>query len=171
MGFSRTCLSRDTLCDKFYAMINCIGINNVKIDWFWLIDWSIDDRLIILRPAQWFFTYLPVKGPMLGAQSLWAGRDFYRVTPAVIRDLGFSGLIRSTAPFSRLLWHTRGCRESILTWILTGSHSVASCDTQGDSEDLFLPVSSRVKFGNEVNTLVKPAANRAVFWGFFCERA
>jgi hypothetical protein len=24
-------------------------------------------------------------------------------------DLGFSGLIRKTAPFSRLLWHTMGC--------------------------------------------------------------
>ena len=46
--------------------------------------------------------------PMLGAQGLWAGRDLYRATPAVTRDLGFSGLIRRTAPFSRLLRHTRG---------------------------------------------------------------
>ena len=30
------------------------------------------------------------------------------------RDLGFSGLIRKTALFSRLLRHTRGCGESIL---------------------------------------------------------
>jgi hypothetical protein len=58
--------------------------------------------------------------PMLGAQGLWAGRDFYRATPAVKRDLGFSGLIRRTAPFSRLLRHTRGCGGSILTRILTG---------------------------------------------------
>jgi hypothetical protein len=41
--------------------------------------------------------------PMLGAQGLWAGRDLYRATPAVTRDLSFSGLIRRTAPFSRLL--------------------------------------------------------------------
>jgi hypothetical protein len=27
--------------------------------------------------------------PMLGAQGLWAGRDLYRATPAVIRDLFF----------------------------------------------------------------------------------
>jgi hypothetical protein len=27
--------------------------------------------------------------PMLGAQGLWAGRDLYRATPAVTRDLGF----------------------------------------------------------------------------------
>jgi hypothetical protein len=58
--------------------------------------------------------------PMLGAHGLWAGRDLYRVTPAVTRDLGFSGLIRRTAPFSRLLRHTRGCGGSILTRILTG---------------------------------------------------
>jgi hypothetical protein len=58
--------------------------------------------------------------PMLGAQGLWAGRDLYRATPAVTRDLGFSGLIRRTAPFSRLLQHTRGYGGSILTGILTG---------------------------------------------------
>jgi hypothetical protein len=58
--------------------------------------------------------------PILGAQGLWAGRDLYRATPAVIRDLGFSGLIRRTAPFTRLLRHTRGCGGSILTRILTG---------------------------------------------------
>jgi hypothetical protein len=53
--------------------------------------------------------------PMLGAQGLWAGRDLYRATPAVTRDLGCSGLIRRTVPFSRLLQHTRGCGGSILT--------------------------------------------------------
>jgi hypothetical protein len=52
--------------------------------------------------------------PMLGAQGLWAGRDLYRATPAVTRDLGFS------APFSRLLRYTRGCGGSILTRILSG---------------------------------------------------
>jgi hypothetical protein len=55
---------------------------------------------------------------MLGAQGLWAGRDLYRATLAVTRGLGFSGLIRRTAPFSRLLRHTRGCGGSILTQIL-----------------------------------------------------
>jgi hypothetical protein len=38
----------------------------------------------------------------------------------VTRDLGFSGLIRRTAPFSLLLRHTTGCGGSILTRILTG---------------------------------------------------
>jgi hypothetical protein len=58
--------------------------------------------------------------PMLGSKGLWVGRDLYRATPAVTRGLGFSGLIRRTAPFSRLLRHTRGCGGCILTWILTG---------------------------------------------------
>jgi hypothetical protein len=58
--------------------------------------------------------------PILGAQGRWAGRDLYRVTPAVTRDLDFSGLIRKTGPFRRLLRHTRGCGGSILTRILTG---------------------------------------------------
>jgi hypothetical protein len=57
---------------------------------------------------------------MFGAQGLWAGRDLYRVTPAVTRDLCFPGLIQRTAPFSRFLRPTTGCGESILTWILTG---------------------------------------------------
>jgi hypothetical protein len=56
----------------------------------------------------------------LRAQGLWAGRDLYRATPAVTRDLSFSGLIQRTTPFSRLLRHMKGCGESILTWILTG---------------------------------------------------
>ena len=75
--------------------------------------------------------------PMLGARGLWAGRDLYRATPAVTRGLGFSGLIRRTAPISRLLWHTWECRGSILTRILTGLLTVAFYDTQGDVEDLF----------------------------------
>jgi hypothetical protein len=67
---------------------------------------------------------LPRKKPriygILGAQGLWAGRDLYHATPAVTRDLGFSGLIWMTTPFSRPLRHTRGCGGSILTRILTG---------------------------------------------------
>jgi hypothetical protein len=38
--------------------------------------------------------------------------------------LGFSGLVRRTAQFSRLLRHTRGCWGSILTRVLTYPHSV-----------------------------------------------
>jgi hypothetical protein len=75
-----------------------------------------------------------------------SGRDLYRATTDVIRGLQFSGFIRRTSLFSRLLRHTKGCGECILTTILTGSHSVASYDTQGDAEDLFFPGSSRVIF-------------------------
>jgi hypothetical protein len=93
-----------------------------------LIDWLFT----VLRPAQEFFSYmetspLPVKGCKIYAYARRSGplsRDLYRATPAVTRDLGFSGLIRRTAPFSRLLWHTRGCGGSILTRILTGQHCV-----------------------------------------------
>jgi hypothetical protein len=68
--------------------------------------------------------------PMLGAQSLWAGRDLYRASPAVTRDLSFSGLIRRIAPFSRLLRHTRGCGGSTLTRILTGRCLLDMCYTR-----------------------------------------
>jgi hypothetical protein len=61
---------------------------------------------------------------MLGAQGLWAGRDLYCATPIVTQDLGFSGLIRRTAPFSRLLRHAWGCWGSILTRILMGLESL-----------------------------------------------
>ena len=64
--------------------------------------------------------------PMLGAQGLWAGRDLYRATPAVTRGLGFFGLIRRTAPFSRLLRYTRGCGGSILTRFCQNTHAVKS---------------------------------------------
>jgi hypothetical protein len=60
-------------------------------------------------------------GPMLCAQGLWACSPSFQdgflmfpfvgiligATPAVTRDLGFSGLIQRTAPFSHLLQHTR----------------------------------------------------------------
>jgi hypothetical protein len=59
--------------------------------------------------------------PILGAQGLWAGRDFYRATSAVTRGLGFTGLIRRTAPFNRILRLARGCGGPILTQVLAGS--------------------------------------------------
>jgi hypothetical protein len=34
---------------------------------------------------------------MLGAQGLWAGRNLYRATPTVTRDLGLNGLIQKTS--------------------------------------------------------------------------
>ena len=104
---------------------------------------------------------------MLGAQGLKAGRDLYRATPAVTRDLGFSGLIRRTAPFSRLLRPTRGCEGSIPTLILTGPRSVASNDTQGDVEDLFFPGFRRGHFTLEKKGGRVIHSNIAICWSEF----
>jgi hypothetical protein len=62
--------------------------------------------------------------PILGIRGLWAGRDFYRATSAVKRGLGFSGLIRRTAPFSHLLRHTWGCGGPSLTRILKSDMNI-----------------------------------------------
>jgi hypothetical protein len=81
-----------------------------------MVDWLFT----VLRPAEEFFTDmetlpLPVKG--LQNIGLWAGTDIYHATPAVTWDLDFCGLIRKTAPISRLLRHKRGCGGSILIQI------------------------------------------------------
>ena len=49
--------------------------------------------------------------------ALWAGRDLYCVTPAVTRVLGFSDLIRTTAPFNRHVRQAKWCQGPILTRI------------------------------------------------------
>jgi hypothetical protein len=77
--------------------------------------WLIDYIRLRLRPAQESLTCMETS------------RDLYRATPAVTQDLGFYGLIRRTAPFSRLLRHARGCGGSILTWILTGTYMETHC--------------------------------------------
>jgi hypothetical protein len=92
---------------------------------------------------------------MFGAQGLWAGRDLYCATPNVTCMMGprlfrsfpkdrpilspslTSKMMLSTypksdphrSPFSRLLWHTRGCWRPVLTLILMGPHSDTSYDT------------------------------------------
>jgi hypothetical protein len=72
--------------------------------------------------------------PMVGAQGLWAGGDLYRATLAGTRGLSFSD--RRTAPFCRLLRHTWGCGESILTRILTGAPYEVSSVSEATSDDL-----------------------------------
>jgi hypothetical protein len=90
-----------------------------------LIDWLFT----VLHPARVFHFYRDVTIAGEGLQNLglcsafmgfWARRDLYRATPILARGLGFCGLIRRTAPFSRHLRHTSGCGESILSRILTG---------------------------------------------------
>ena len=118
------------ICSKHsnpYVSIS-LGILYFQIFWFVKTNTSFVCLFTILRLTQEFSL---IRGrhhcqwraakfrPMLGVQGLWARRDLYRVTPAATRDLSFSGLIRRTAPFSRLLRHTRGCGGSSLTRILT----------------------------------------------------
>jgi hypothetical protein len=97
----------------------------------------MDDWLFtVLRPAQESLSYietspLPVKGytfrPMLSDHGLWAGRDLYRSTPAVTQDLDFSCLIRRTAPFSRLVRHTKQCGGTVLTTWMKASTKLLHC--------------------------------------------
>jgi hypothetical protein len=75
---------------------------------------------------------------MLSAQGLSTGRDLYRATTVVTRGFDSSGRIRRIVQFSRLIRHTRGCGGPILTRIVSGPHSVASYDIQGNTKDLFL---------------------------------
>jgi hypothetical protein len=74
-----------------------------------MIDWLIDWLFTVLRPVPlkifsliWrrhHYRWRAAKfRPMHGAQGHWAGRDLYRATPTVTRDLSFPGLIRMTAP-------------------------------------------------------------------------
>jgi hypothetical protein len=81
-------------------------MSKIRIDWL----------AIVLRPAHKIFHLygdVTIAGEglqnsvlILGAQGPWAGRDLSRATPTMTQDLGFSCLIRRTAPFSRLLRHT-----------------------------------------------------------------
>jgi hypothetical protein len=100
-------------------------------NWWKLKLWWNNKHVLVLLKCDYLRFYFPLKNfsliwrrhhcrwraakvrPMLSAQGLWAGRDLYRAIPTVTRDLGFSGLIRRTAPFSRLLRHTKGCGGSI----------------------------------------------------------
>ena len=77
-------------------------------------DYLIDGLFIVLRShLRIFHSYGDVSFAGKGLQNFdlcsalralehRAGRDLFRTTPAVTRDFGFSGLIRMTAPFSRL---------------------------------------------------------------------
>jgi hypothetical protein len=95
----------------------------------WLIDWLIEyliDWLItydFTSHSRIFHSYgdVTIAGEglyNLGLHVCSALKAFlYRATPAVTKDVSFSGLIRRT--LSSPLRHTRGCGGSILTRILT----------------------------------------------------
>jgi hypothetical protein len=102
----------------------CVSAKGSNLERCWLIDYLL--------------FYVPLNNfPLIWRRHHCRWRAVYRATPAVISDLEFSGLIRRTTLFSRLLRHTTVCGESILTWILLRPHSVAIYDTQRDVEDLF----------------------------------
>jgi hypothetical protein len=111
----------------FYSHLFALNAVESANKYIWCNNWLID-YLLFYVPLKNFslmwrrhhYRWRAAKFmPMLGAQGLWPGKDLYRATPAETRGLSFSGLIWRTAPFSRLLRHTRGCRGPILTRILT----------------------------------------------------
>ena len=92
-----------------------------------LIDWLIDWLFTVLRPTWEYFTHMETSPlPVKGSKFLKA---YARHSGPLSREGSFSchtcfetgRLIRRTAPFSRLLRHTRGCGGSILTRIYMGS--------------------------------------------------
>jgi hypothetical protein len=98
---------------------------------------------------------------------LWAGRDLYRATPAVTRDLGFSSLIRRTAPFSRLLRHTRGCGGSILTWKFGFKYY------RGETKQIFLATQPFPQWKLWLSTVskLKPLTKSAtMYWLYHLQR-
>jgi hypothetical protein len=96
-----------------WRTVDNLGLHAVLI---WLIIYGFTSRSRIFH----LYGDITIAGEGLQNLGLWAGRDLYHATPTVTRDLGFSGLILRTTPFSRLLRHTRGYGGSILTRILTG---------------------------------------------------
>jgi hypothetical protein len=107
---------------KLSGLIRVIALGGLIDLWFYV---PLKNFSLIWRHHHCWWRAAKFR-PMLGAQGLWAGRDLYRATPAMTPSLSFSGLIRRTAPFSRLLQHTRGCGGSILTPILMGHPWVIS---------------------------------------------
>jgi hypothetical protein len=69
----------------------CVSLKNISLIW---------KRHHCIRRAATFKA-------MLRAEGLWAGRDLYRSTTAVIRGIRFCGLIRGLILFSSLLQHTK----------------------------------------------------------------
>ena len=77
---------------------------------------SIDPNLMV----RWYDSKLrgPIWIPLQLVKNaknpdFWIGRDLYRATSAMKRDLGLYGLIRKTAPLHRLLRQARGTEDLI----------------------------------------------------------
>jgi hypothetical protein len=95
----------------------------------WLFDWLVIycftpcSRISHLQGAK--------RSHMLGAQGLWAA-----IVPLQLWHRASVFPVSTEGPHHSFvfLWYTGGCEGSILTRILTGSHSVASYDRQGNAE-------------------------------------
>jgi hypothetical protein len=76
----------------------------------------------VLSPSRNFHLYADITITINGeglqnlGLGLWAGRDLYRITTAMTWDLGFSDLIRRTAPFQLPSYNTQG-RVGAHGWI------------------------------------------------------
>jgi hypothetical protein len=116
----RKILSLSQICSKIKDTITFPNLKGVSIIYYYLLFYVLLKNISLIWRRHHYRWRAAKFRPMLSARGLWAGRDLYRATPAVTRGLGLSGLIRRTAPFSRLLRHTRGCGGPILTRVLTG---------------------------------------------------
>jgi hypothetical protein len=108
-----------------YYLLFCVMHNNISFVW-------------ICHHYRWRATKFRL---MLGAWGFWAGRDLYRATPALTRALGFSSLIRRTAPLSRLSRYTRVCGGPILTRIAMGNfcREIHKCEISSEyAHNLFI---------------------------------
>jgi hypothetical protein len=118
---------RSTWTDAEKTAYQVLDTSHDMHQWHTLNDWLIDYLLFYVSLKNFSLIWRRHRAakfrPMVGAQGLWAGRDLCRATPTVTRNLGFSGLIRRTAPINHLLRHAWGCGGPILTRILTGAHA------------------------------------------------
>jgi hypothetical protein len=112
--------------------------------------------VVVLRPTQEFFftcmetSPLPVKGCKIYAYA-WRSRPLCTkgsLSCHTCYDTGplFFRSHPKDSPIQSPVTTQRGCAGFILTRILTGLHSVASYDTQGDAADIFSPGSSLHSF-------------------------
>jgi hypothetical protein len=96
---------------------------------FWLIDWLIDYGFTFRSRIFHLYGDVTIAGEGLQNLGLCSAlraleQGGILIVPHLLwREASFfSGLIRRTAPFSRLLRHTRGCEGSVLTRILMGPY-------------------------------------------------
>jgi hypothetical protein len=104
-------------CKKKIKIHNCV----VNLSFKLFCIWDIVDYLLLYVPLKnssliWRRHHCRWRAVSFALRAFdWAGRNLYRVKPAVTRDLDFSALL--------LARHTRECVGSILTRILKGVYA------------------------------------------------